>query len=367
MQTEAQGNTPSENFGVVRARRALARTNSYIGGIVTSRVGFAAGEEDPTNVAWGLDAQWRTTGNDYLVVQWAHVADGAGASGLRDAGMARAVYERRASAGLGYRLGAKWSGPEHMPALGFQSRSDFHSLDASVNYGWFPGRDSRFQNIFFGVGALAFRRNADRELESSVVNPYVAATLKNGWHASISADAQHEVLPNELMLAAGVSVPSGAHDFRTVSLGINPPQGQRLRMGASFSTGSFYDGTQVQFALYPTWNASKHLEVSGFYSRQAIRFANRDMRFDPDIFRLRVTAAASTRLSAAMFLQYNRAADIVVGNARIRYHLSEGRDFFLVYNDRLNQDRDRLLPAVPSLPFSQERTVLLKYTHTFLP
>jgi hypothetical protein len=38
-----------------------------------------------------------------------------------------------------------------------------------------------------------------------------------------------------------------------------------------------------------------------------------------------------------------------------------------VYNDRLNQDRDRLLPTVPSLPFSQERTVLLKYTHTFLP
>jgi len=367
MQTETADDTPSENFGVVRARRSLGRTNTYVGGIVTSRLGFRPGAADSRNLAWGLDAQLRTTGNDYLVVQWAHVVDGEGEAGLLQGGMARAVYERRSSAGLGYRLGAKWSGPDHRPALGFQPRTDYQAVDANLRYGWFPGRATIFQNVTAGATGLAFRRNGDGAVESAVLIPYLGATTKRGWNAYLEVNLQHEDLPAALPLAPGVSVPAGPHDFATVSLSLNPPQGQRLRMGASLGTGSFYDGTQTQLALEPTWNASRHLEIQGLYVRQAIRFASRDMAFDPDILRLRVTAAANIRLSAAVFVQYNRAADLVVGNARLRYHLGEGRDLYLVYNDRLNQDRDRLTPALPRLPGSAERTLLLKYTHTFVP
>lgn len=367
MQTESAGDTPSENFGVVRARRALARPNTYIGGIVTSRVGFRPGADNPYNVAWGLDAQLRTAANDYLVLQWAHVLDDDGEAGLGRAGMARAVYERRSSAGLGYRLAGKWSGPDHLPELGFQPRSDYHAVDANLRYGWFPGQATMFQNVTVGATGLAFRRNGDDEVESAFLGPYLSATTKRGWNASLGVDLQHEVLLATLPLAAGVSVPAGAHDFTTFQFQVNPPQGRRLRMGAAVSTGTFYDGTRTEVAIYPTWNASRHFEVQGLYSRQVIRFADRDMAFDPDLIRLRVTAAANIRLSAAVFVQYNRAADLVVGNARIRYHLGEGRDFYLVYNDRLNQDRDRFTPALPRLPGSAERTLLFKYSHSFVP
>lgn len=367
MLTEDDAITPAEGFGVFRVRRALPRGNSYIGGIVTGRLGFSDGPDDPYNIAWGLDAQVRARGNDYLVMQWAHVVDEAQANTLGRGGMVRALYERRSSAGLGYRVGAKWSGPDHLPQLGYQPRRDFHSLDANLRYGWFPGRATIFQNVGAGITGLAFRRNSDRVVESAFVGPYLTATTKRGWHASLSADLQREVLPVDLPLAPGVVVPAGTHDFATVNAGLYMPQGRRLRMGVSFGAGSFYDGTQTQVSLQPSWNVSRHLEIQGLYSRQLIRFDQRDMAFDPDIFRLRLTAAANVKLSAAVFVQYNRAADLVVGNARLRYHLGEGRDLYLVYNDRLNQDRSRLQPALPMLPASAERTLLLKYTHTFVP
>jgi hypothetical protein len=46
-----------------------------------------------------------------------------------------------------------------------------------------------------------------------------------------------------------------------------------------------------------------------------------------------------TKLSAAAFVQYNSAANLVTGNFRLRYNPREGVDFYLVYDESLNSDR----------------------------
>ena len=49
---------------------------------------------------------------------------------------------------------------------------------------------------------------------------------------------------------------------------------------------------------------------------------------------------------------------------RFRYNLREGNDLWIVFNEGLNTDLDRF-PDRPRLPRMNDRTLLLKYSHTF--
>ena len=71
----------------------------------------------------------------------------------------------------------------------------------------------------------------------------------------------------------------------------------------------------------------------------------------------------STRLSANFLVQYVNTEDEFVGNFRIRYNPREGNDFYLVYNDnRCFIDRREIVGH----PNFHARTIMLKYTHTFI-
>jgi hypothetical protein len=52
----------------------------------------------------------------------------------------------------------------------------------------------------------------------------------------------------------------------------------------------------------------------------------------------------------------------VSANVRFRYNFREGNDLWIVYNEGMNTDRHRL---TPTLPFTDSRTILVKYTYTF--
>ncbi len=78
MQTQAvnQGNITdgglsSENFGIFRMRRQVINENSYVGGIVTSRIGA----DGSYNTGYGLDGIFKVAANDYLNVKLAQVMD----------------------------------------------------------------------------------------------------------------------------------------------------------------------------------------------------------------------------------------------------------------------------------------------------
>src|SRR5699024_2935619 len=61
----------SENFGVIRLRRRVFNSSSYLGAMTTSRVGL----DGSYNVAYGLDGDIRVIGKDYLQFNWAQTFD----------------------------------------------------------------------------------------------------------------------------------------------------------------------------------------------------------------------------------------------------------------------------------------------------
>ncbi len=70
----------------------------------------------------------------------------------------------------------------------------------------------------------------------------------------------------------------------------------------------------------------------------------------------------NTQLTLSTFLQYNSTGEIGVLNARFRYNPRDGNNFYLVFNESINTNRDMLTPM---LPVSDNRAVLLKFDYTF--
>jgi hypothetical protein len=70
----------------------------------------------------------------------------------------------------------------------------------------------------------------------------------------------------------------------------------------------------------------------------------------------------STTTSAVGFVQYNDSEHAVIANVRLRYNPREGNDLYIVWNESLVTDRTSFVPVQP---LSTERTIVVKYSHTF--
>ncbi len=71
----------------------------------------------------------------------------------------------------------------------------------------------------------------------------------------------------------------------------------------------------------------------------------------------------NTKISATVLLQYVNTEDELIANFRLRYNPREGNDFYLVYNEYRGIQYD--MYEIPEPPAYYNRTIMLKYTHTF--
>ncbi len=367
MQTAAHGPAPSENMGVARLRRRVINENSYIGGILTSRVAEAG---QASNVVYGADAVIRAFGQDYLTVALARSHDDDGTDpvpgdpepSLADQALARVAWDRRGTDGFTY--GLEWirAGAEFEPGLGFLLRRDFTSAGVNAGYGWRPGEASPVLTHGPRLAASVFTRNDDGRVETVQVRPRWLLALKSGHDFTAGVTTTYENLDEGFDLPDGATIPAGEYRFTTAELRYSPATGALLRASGGIEAGSFFDGRIVSATINPTWNASRHLELGGTYQLSDVRLPDRDQGFTAHIARLRARVMMSTKLSTFAFIQYSSTADRLAANIRLRYNPSEGHDLYIVWNEGLFTDRHALDP-VP--PVSERRTLLVKYSRTF--
>jgi hypothetical protein len=163
-------------------------------------------------------------------------------------------------------------------------------------------------------------------------------------------------------ISENAGVPGGSYTFFRAGARYHVSHTSLVQLRPRFEVGSFYDGWQMTLNASPVWYVSKHLELSGSYIFNMIRFPDRDQELDVHIGRFRVETALNTKLVTSAFIQYNSVTRSLSTNNRFRYNFREGNDLWIVYNEGLNTDRYRL---TPTLPVTDNRTLLLKYTDTF--
>jgi hypothetical protein len=362
LQTEEIGDVPSENFGVVRLRRTVLNPYSYAGGMLTSRLGV----DGRYNVGYGADAVVRLVGDDYLTVQWAQTFDDdpehIGATEGLNSGRLAAEVERRRRKGLGYNIGTVWSGPNYNPGVGFVQRNDFLLADGALSYTSRPGDHSFFIWQTLELAGFAYLRNGDQSVESAEFGPLWSFAHRTTAGGDVEVKFMRENLVADFYLSDRVFVPAGSYDFARMRAEYRMPAEALMRWTFNFETGPFYDGWHISAGTAPTWYLSKHLEFNAEYLYNHIRFADRNQRLDTHIARLRIGTALNNRLSTSALLQYNSTTASVSANIRFRYNFRERNDLWIVYNEGLNTERRRVRPT---LPLSDSRALLMKYTYTF--
>jgi hypothetical protein len=113
----------------------------------------------------------------------------------------------------------------------------------------------------------------------------------------------------------------------------------------------------------PELNLSSSLQISASYRLDRVRFPDRNQEFTNNIARLKVTYMFNTKISASSYIQLNETENILVTNFRLRYNPKDGNDLYLVFNDLRNLKKSDSGLKEPSF---LNRTILLKYTHTFV-
>lgn len=358
MQTDGIDGLSSENFGVLRLKRRALNENSYMGGIVTSRVGPGG----RYNVAYGADAVLRLFDQDYLTLNVAQTIDDEDATslGALDRAAVRGRWERRGLDGFTYAVDASRLGRAFEPGIGFIERNDYTRLGDRISYGWRPGEQSVLLRHTLALNGSLYRRNADGSTESWSLAPEWALETKSGHTITAGAESAYENLEQGFQLSPDARIPAGSYHFFSGRVAYVPSAARLIRTGASLEAGSFFDGWRTSVAVSPSWNASRHLELTGAYEFNHVTFPDRRERFVAHLARLSARAAVNVRLSASTFLQYSSASEDLTMNFRLRYNRGEGRDLYLVYNHGLNTNRHRLDPY---LPLTDSRTLLIKYSH----
>jgi len=358
MQTASHGGFTGENMSVVRLKQRVFNPYSSIGGIVTARYG-GNGED---NVAYGLDSDVRLFGDEYVTLKWARTFDEKiqEGSGL-DAALIQAQWQRRRTQGLSYSARYRRVGPDYLPALGFQLRSDFSQYGGNLSYGWFPGRRSAFRSITVSGRTSNYYRNVDNTPESRSFKPELRLEWKTGTSLTLGSTSSFESV-REPFDIAGLTVENGDYWFHEANAQLMLSRSSLFRGDLRASVGSFYDGTRQSVAVNPTWNVSKYLELGGGYEVNWLDFADRNMSTTTQLGRLRARFALDTHLSVNTFAQYNSLIDQTSINARFRYNFAEGTDLWIVYNEGFNLVRGN--GTDPRLPLSAGRTLMVKYSRT---
>jgi hypothetical protein len=359
MQTERQGTSPSENFGVLRVRHPVFNAFSTAGLMVTSYDGGGR-----TNVGLGADGTFRVTGDHYLTLKYSATMDSDDSStvSLGDRSLFDFKWERRVSRGLQFNVNSTHMGRDYRPEIGFLQRTDYTSANIVGNYFIYTDKSRWLRRYYPGALAFSTWRNSDGALESAQYAVWVEWDTKGGGNGWVEPKLFHENVAQEFTIGTA-TVPAGAYDFADLQVYLSMGAGKRLRTAMDFRSGTYFDGTRTQVILTPTWNVSPHLELGTDYQLSHLEFGQRDQVENVQLARFRIRAALNAQAAGNAFVQYISTSDRLDFNVRLRYAFAEGTDLWLVYNEGLDTDPVRDLGGVRS-PTSLARTVLVKYTHT---
>ena len=360
MQTEKFKDLLSENFNVLRLRKQVINPYSYIGGMVTSRIG----NKDSWNTTYGIDGIFRLFGDDYLTLKWAQSFEDNEKNQVVSLEPSKIYvnWNRRSEKGPGYNLSYSRSGDDFNPGIGYERRDNYTRFGDRVQYRWFPGEESRLQNHQAFIEGITFIRNDDGKIESSEIGAGWQFETKVNSYGIITIKQYQEDVTESFSFSDDADVPTAKYTFYGIEAEYYPFRGKPYGIGTYVEAGSFYDGRRITMSLTPNANISAHLQLEGMYQFNRVKFPDRNQKFTGHIGQLKISTFLNSKLSLVSIVQYNSAIDKIITNIRFRYNPREGNDLYIVYDEGLNTDMER---EIPVLPRTSNRTIMLKYSYTF--
>ncbi|HEU5171617.1 MAG TPA: DUF5916 domain-containing protein [Gemmatimonadales bacterium] len=358
MQAARAGAVPGANVGVARYRRRVLNAESFVGAMLTTRLG------DVSDGAAGVDASLRLGGVHYarMTLSASTAADSApaGDRSVWERAALGARFDRRTAEGLGGTVGVLRLGEGFTPPLGFLEANGLLKADGRVAYGIFTREGTRLRVL---TPAVAVARTWDLRADvpqTTTVRLEAKAELRSGGTATVGVERQSERVLASLRFADAVAVPPGDYDATVATLYAATSPGRAASATLDGRVGGFYGGSRASAIVTALWHPTPPLTLSGEYQHERLSVGGGSATLR--LARARAAVTWTSQLSTSVVLQHSSAAHVTSLNARARMNFREGSDLWLVYDHVFNTARARLQPV---LPLTQARVLLLKYTWTF--
>jgi len=360
VQTARDSDILSKNHSVMRIKKQLLNSQSFIGSIITSRLD----EKGAYNLNYGIDGIFNIKGDDFLSFNLAQTSDNRQENPTFTHKTARFKldWERRSFTGLSYNLSYNYSGLMYNPDLGFQLRDNFMSFGDRVSYGFQPDEESPIQRIQVSINGSIYLDNDFLKLETTNFGSSASFEWKRG--DLVTAEIQYitEDITQDFSLSDEVLVPTGFYRYPEAQVSYHTPRGKSIRSIFSVAGGGFFDGTRITSSIQPNWDISRVISLDFFYQYNRIEFIDRNQRLNAHIARFRSEFTFNTKMILSSFVQLNSVDDLFIMNIRFRYNPRDGNNFFIVFNETINTNRNK---SLPTLPFSDNRSIMLKFDYTF--
>lgn len=329
MQTETEGGTPAEQFGVLRLSRDFG-LRSNLGLIVTER----AERGQSGNETLGLDGAFAPHTHLTSNVFWLRSEDTMETSGIAHFGEInwRDPFWR-------IRLNHLRVGENFDPALGFVQQTD---LDETV--GFIDIRPQPKSGPIREVGLkteMTYQRDTrDNFLYQSNYNR-IQADFRSGDFILISVDPQRERLPEDFEIRPGINIPAGTYEYTHSNVIFTSDERRPLSGELNILWGGFYGGRKTSLALELTGAPREGLKIGGGWEVDWVRLPQGD--FSAQILNADIAWSLSNRLLLQGLLQWDKEADSLAANLRLSWEYRDQSWFYLIVNPSDQQDDDNLL------------------------
>ncbi len=325
--TQSDGERPSENFSVLRARRGLFG-NSDAGFLLVNRQGIGAEVEgyEAFNRSAGFDVNLRPLPS-LLVAPYVALTSSPDAAGNQLAGRMWVGWRDDL-----WDASAFWRhiGDDFDPAVGFVRRRGIRQRYLTVGlHPRPPIRNVQEVNPYVEIDEI---RDLNSVVATRTRTVGFDVSFVDGSSIGLNYADRFEMLEDSFPISADVTIPIGSYDFQEGSVRFRSRPGTALSGSAGLERGSFFGGTRTSVSGAITWRPSHHFSANLSAVHNDISLPGGD--FTADVLGGRIDYGFSTRIFASAFVQYNAALDQLVSNVRFNYLYSPLSDIFIVYTER---------------------------------
>ena len=325
--TDEDGSTAREIFNVARVKRDIGESG-YLGAMVTDRRGG-----DASNTVAGIDGRLLLHPTVEAEGFFARsFTEGAGGEGNVVAGSLN--WTRDLQGGF---LSYLEVGDGLVSRAGFVGRTDYRNLGLNLRQSVRPGA--------LGVRKIDFRLNNDwgwttsGRFQERGYGPSVGFDFDTGDSFTVSWEGGDEQVDRAFTLADSLAVPEGRFATDAWSVRGSTSGARPIRLSGSWRTGDFYGGTVTSWSASVGWAPSPAFVIEPEFSRNDVVVPSGS--FVADISAVRATWAASPRMTANAYVQYNGLTERVVTNIRFNFIHRPGSDLFIVFSDEQANPLDR--------------------------
>ncbi|HET7064259.1 MAG TPA: DUF5916 domain-containing protein [Rudaea sp.] len=219
------------------------------------------------------------------------------------------------------------------PALGFLPRPGTRQYDAYIDYRPRPTSEAlRWARQFFYEVEIQqvddlHGNTQTRRLFTAPFN----VDAESGEHYEFDWIPDYEVLTEPFEIVDGVTLPIGSYHFDRYRFEAQSSDARPWRIGSVVEIGTFYTGHLDQIKPFVTWTTFEgklRFELSNETDFGYLPQGN----FIQRLYQLKVAYSFNPDLELSSFAQYDSSIGHTGVNARLRWIISPGRDFFLVFN-----------------------------------